>query len=105
VTEIKLFKRGSVFSGLTVEGHSGYAEAGKDILCAAVSAAVQLTECQLNDVLGLTLDTETDEKQAYIMLTIAEPDIPAAQAALTAFALTARQWAEQYPDYISFQEV
>lgn len=28
-------------SGLTVEGHAGYAEAGKDIICAAVSILVQ----------------------------------------------------------------
>ena len=35
-----------------VKGHSGYAEAGSDIVCAAVTSAVRLVECSLNDVLG-----------------------------------------------------
>ena len=30
--------------GFVVEGHSGYAEEGADIVCAAVSAAVGLTD-------------------------------------------------------------
>ncbi len=39
--------------GFVVEGHSGYAEEGADIVCAAISAAVGLTECTINEVLGL----------------------------------------------------
>ena len=37
--------------GFVVEGHSGYAQAGADIVCAAVSAAVGLTECTINQTL------------------------------------------------------
>ena len=36
-----------------MEGHSGLAEAGEDGLCAAITSAVRLTECAVNDVLGL----------------------------------------------------
>ena len=46
---------GSRIVSFTVEGHTGLAEAGEDILCAAVTSAVRLTECAVNDVLGLEL--------------------------------------------------
>lgn len=39
--------------GFEVSGHSGYSEAGKDIVCAAVSAIVQTAILGLTDVLGV----------------------------------------------------
>lgn len=36
-TKISRFEDGAI-SGFTVKGHAGYAEAGNDIICAAVSA-------------------------------------------------------------------
>ena len=54
--------------GFVVEGHSGYAEEGSDIVCAAVSAAVGLTECTINEVLGLGAPVKAREKDARISL-------------------------------------
>ena len=54
--------------GFLVEGHSGYAEAGADIVCAAVSAVVGLTECTINEVLGLGAPVKAQEKDARISL-------------------------------------
>lgn len=34
--------------GITVDGHAGYAESGKDIVCAAVSALAQTLVISLN---------------------------------------------------------
>ena len=42
----------------SVEGHSGLAEAGEDVLCAAITSAVRLTECAINDVLGRDLSDD-----------------------------------------------
>lgn len=44
-------------TGITVDGHAGYAEAGKDIICAGVSALLQ----------GLvhSLEALTDDKVSY----------------------------------------
>lgn len=41
-------------TGITVDGHAGYAEAGKDIICAAVSV---LTQNLINSIEALTEDT------------------------------------------------
>ena len=38
-----------------VSGHAGYAEPGKDIVCAAVSAVVQAAVLGLTDVIGLNV--------------------------------------------------
>ena len=35
-------RRSGVYYGFVVTGHAGYGEAGEDIVCAAVSSAVQL---------------------------------------------------------------
>ena len=37
--------------GFDAEGHSGYAEEGEDIVCAAVTSAVRLVEATVNDVM------------------------------------------------------
>ena len=40
--------------GITIEGHAGYAEAGKDIVCAGVTA---LTQTLIKSIEDLTSDT------------------------------------------------
>lgn len=40
--------------GITIDGHAGYAEAGKDIVCAGVTA---LTESLIDSIESLTEDT------------------------------------------------
>ncbi len=54
--------------GFVVEGHSGYAEAGSDIVCAAISAAVGMTECTINEVLGLAAPVKVREQDGYVSL-------------------------------------
>ena len=104
MTRITVAKRGDDIVSVSAFGHSGYAEEGSDIICAAVSAGMQLVECQLTDVLGLQPDTTVDTQNAVISLRLREHDIQAAQPALQAFALMAAQWAAQHPDYITIQE-
>ena len=54
--------------GFVVEGHSGYAEAGSDIVCAAISAAVGVTECTINEVLGLAAPVKVREQDGFVSL-------------------------------------
>ena len=53
MTTVTFHMEGERIVGFTVQGHSGYADEGSDIICAAVTSAVRLTECAVNDVLGL----------------------------------------------------
>ena len=57
MTTVTFHSADNRIDGFVVEGHSGYAEAGADIVCAAVSAAVGLAECTSNEVLGIRDDS------------------------------------------------
>ena len=93
--------------GLTIDGHANFAEQGKDIVCAAVSSAVKLTECTINDVLGNHANTKIIEDEPRITLTLPAvcDDEDAVQAVLTGFMLTMCSLREDYPEYIEVMEV
>ena len=68
MTTVTFHTEGSRISGFSVKGHSGYAPAGEDIVCAAVTSAVRLVECTVNDVMGLRAAVKVQEKAASISL-------------------------------------
>ena len=51
----------------TVSGHAGYAPAGEDVVCAAVSSAVQLTANALTEVLGTDAGIDVSENSVSIV--------------------------------------
>ena len=53
--------------GLKINGHSGYAENGKDVVCAAVSSAVQLT-MNLLDEFGFQPDVQIKKNDINFMV-------------------------------------
>ena len=88
--------------GFVVEGHSGYAENGADIVCAAVSAAVGLTECTINEVMGLGAPVKAKEESARISLKLPpklnEASDNLCQALLTGLLVYLQAMGEEYPD-------
>ena len=52
--------------GYRAEGHTGYAEAGADIVCAAVSALTQTTLNGLQNVLHAPVMFEIDDRTALL---------------------------------------
>ena len=93
--------------GFSVSGHSGYAEAGQDIVCAAISAIVAMVETTINDVCGAKAKVRVKEEDARITLTLPatceeEESIQAVLAGLMVYLCTLR---DEYPDYIEVMEV
>ena len=107
MTRIEVFNQNGRINGFAVSGHSGYADEGSDIVCAAVSAAVTFAECTINDVLGNHAKTKVIEDEPRITLTIPAvcDDEDAVQAVLTGFLLTVCALRDDYPDYIEVMEV
>ena len=62
MTTVRFGTRDGAFSGVTCKGHTGYAEAGEDIVCAALSSIVQTAALGLLQVVGVKLDYRTDER-------------------------------------------
>ena len=92
-----------------VEGHSGLADEGEDVLCAAVTSAVRLTECAVNDVLGLEASVKVRDKDASISLKLPngldQTSGKTCQTLLAALLVHCVQLAEEYPENITVLEV
>ena len=99
----------SRITGFDCRGHSGYAEAGADIVCAAVTSAVRLTECAVNDVLGLEASVKVKPEKALISLRLpgglSQQNESTCQTLLTGLMLYLTQLTEEYPDHIIVMEV
>ena len=102
--EVTFHSQGSRLSGFEVKGHSGLAPQGEDILCAAVTSAVRLAECAVNDVLGLEASVKVREKEASISLKLPsgleETTETTCQTLLTAMMVYFTDLKEEYPDNI-----
>ena len=94
-------------TGFSVSGHSGYAEAGSDIVCAAISTAVTMAEATINEVCGAKAKVRVKEEDARVTLTLPasceeEDTIQAILAGLLLYLVDLR---DQYPDFIEVLEV
>ena len=109
MTTVTFFTEGSRITGFEVKGHSGYAPEGEDIVCAAVTSAVRLVECAVNDVLGLEAAVKVREKDASITLKLparlGQTNESTCQTLLVALMVHFVQLAEEYPNTISVMEV
>ena len=107
MTKCEFFREGERITGFSVSGHSGYAEAGADIVCAAISAVVGMAEATINDVCGGKAKVRVKEQDARITLTLPtscdeEDTIQAVLAGLMVYLIDLR---DQYPDFIEVLEV
>ena len=108
MTTVTFFTEGRRITGFQAEGHSGYAEAGEDIVCAAVTSAVRLLECVLNYVKGLCSSHKVQEKSSRITLRITGSLGPAAedtcQTLLAGLMVHFSELHSEYPDNIEVLE-
>ncbi len=109
MTTVTFSTEGSRITGFTAQGHSGYASEGEDIVCAAVTSVVRMTECAINDVLGLEASVKVRQSDASITLklpsSLDEDNESTCQTLLTAMMVYLVQLTEEYPDYITVLEV
>ena len=94
-------------TGFSISGHSGYAEAGQDIVCAAISAVVTMAEATINDICGAKAKVRVKDADARITLTLPAScdEEESIQAVLAGMLLTLCSLRDDYPDYIEVLEV
>ena len=107
MTRCEFFTEDDRITGFTVSGHSGYGEAGTDIVCAAVSAVVTMAEATINDVCGAKAKVRVKDEDARVtlMLPASCDEEDAVQAVLAGMMLTLVGMRDDYPDYIEVLEV
>jgi uncharacterized protein YsxB (DUF464 family) len=107
MTTITIYQdRDGKFRGFSCMGHSGYADAGEDIVCASVSALVITT---VNAIEQFTGDgqTESDEDQALIRFRLDENYSHDTDLLIRTMLLGLNEIQESYGSYLQilFEEV
>ena len=107
MTRCEFFTEDDRITGFSISGHSGYAEAGSDIVCAAISAVVTMAEATINEVCGAKAKVRVKEQDARITLTLPsscdeEDTVQAVLAGMMVYLIDLR---DQYPDFIEVLEV
>ena len=108
MTTITFRSEGGRIIGFDSQGHSGYAEEGADIVCAAVSSTIDLVIATINDVLGLAASVKVRESDASISLrlpgSLGQTAESTCQALLTGLMLYFTQLHDEYPENIEVLE-
>ncbi len=107
MTRCEFFTENDRITGFSVSGHSGYSEAGSDIVCAAISAVVTMAEATINEVCGAKAKVRVKDEDARVtlMLPTSCDEEETVQAVLAGMMLTLISMRDDYPDYIEVLEV
>ena len=94
-----------VIKNVCISGHSGYAEQGSDIVCAAVSSAAIMTFNTITEVMKLKADVT--ENDGYLKFCLSDQGAVKSAEILEGLKLHLLGLSEQYKTYIkvNFSEV
>ena len=108
MTTITFLTEESRIIGFDAMGHSGYSEAGSDIVCAAITSAVRLVDATINTVMGLCASVKVNEADASISFRLPGGLAPTAESTcqnlLTGLMVYLAELHDEYPDNIEVLE-
>ena len=109
MTKIKFFKKDDIFTGFEISGHSGYAEEGKDIVCASISSISQSCALGLKEVLGIDVSMKLNETRGYLKIelpnNIHKDLLEKSQVLLKTMYLSIKDLLSGYSKYISMEVI
>ena len=104
MTSVTFFRQDDRLVGFRASGHTGYAEQGSDIVCAAVSALCQTAILGLRRVAGVPVEESVDEEKALLEWIMQDRFSPAqehdAQILLRTLEEGVTDIKQQYPDFL-----
>ena len=113
MTKIRFFRSGGVYYGFEEQNHTGYGEAGDDVLCAALSAMTMLIVNTIEVAYASDVDYTIDEETTNIRV-IARGALPgyatdekkqfAIAGLITAYYYQLNDLVEDYYDYLQVEE-
>ena len=108
MTTITFLTEESRIIGFDAMGHSGYSEAGSDIVCAAITSAIRLVDATVNTVKGLCASVKVNEADASISFRLPGGLAPTAESTcqnlLTGLMVYLAELHDEYPDNIEVME-
>ena len=114
MTTIIFYKSGGFFYGFEEQGHAGYADAGNDIICAALSSMTMLLVNAIEISYASRVDYTIDEKTTDIKV-IAKSALPkyekdekkqyAISGLIQAYFFQLMDLVEEYYEFLDVKEV
>ncbi len=107
MTRIHIYRKNEDIVKYIVEGHTGFAESGEDIVCAAVSALAMHTLNGLTDVVGVSVGFEVREAYLECVLPadLSGGERTKANVLLNSLYLSLKNLEKQYTKYITITEL
>lgn len=103
--KIKCFTSKNKIIGFEYEGHAGYDEYGKDIVCSAITAQIMMIYNGLKEVQNIPLNLSMDEDGGYLKFSLEnEEDIDKAELLMETLYLGLEGIKIQYEDYITLNK-
>ena len=114
MTTVIFYKTDGFYYGFEEQGHTGYGEAGDDVLCAALSSMTMLLINTIEVSYASNVDYKIDEKTTDIRV-IAKSALPkyekdekkqyAAQGLIQAYFLQLMDLVEEYYEFLDVKEI
>lgn len=89
---------GSTLTGFHISGHSGYADEGSDIVCAAVSSASLMAANTVTEIQKLSADITVND--GFLNLDLSPKDAEEASVTLEGLRLHLTALSQEYPHFI-----
>lgn len=109
MTRVKFYQAEEGWQGFEVHGHTGFAEHGEDIVCAAVSVLTQTAVLGLMEVLEIDCLVQIEEREGYLRCRLPEElsqeEWTQAQLILKVLHVGLVATEEEYGKHVSVKEV
>ena len=89
-------------SSFAATGHAEFADAGEDVVCAAVSAILQAARLGLEAHARVALDVSQEKGDMRVSVPDDRRDDESVRAILATAALSVQQIAAQYPQHVRY---
>lgn len=99
MTTLRLLKKQQRFVGFRCEGHSGYADEGEDIVCAAISS---ITQFCISCAEEFDIPMVYRKAEALLECSVMRPDL-IFSGLLATVEKNVSQLQEEYPEYICLE--
>lgn len=107
MTKIIFYKNQESIFGFEASGHSGYADAGADIVCSSISSLTQMTIVGIENVLNINCNFKQDDKNAKIYLklpkNISSALLEKSQYFFEALLISLKKIEKQYKKFIKVE--
>ena len=114
MTTVCFYKTNGIYYGFEEKGHTGFAESGEDILCAALSSMTMLLintiECSYDSIVDYTIDEKTTDikliaKSALPKYEKDEKKQYAVSGLIQAYFFQLMDLVEDYYEYLDVKEI